>query len=75
MVVVSMSSNNFDEIIKGIKSQKSGEEAQNYLMNNLTPNQNKKLKEVLSDKETLKKLLSTPKAQELLKKFTEDKND
>ena len=70
-----MSSNNFDEIIKGIKAQKSDEETQEYIMNNLTPNQNKKLKEVLSDKETLKKLLSTPKAQELLKKFTEGKND
>ena len=44
-------------------------------MNNLTPDQNKKLKEVLSDKEAIKKLLSTPKAQDLLKKFTEDKND
>ena len=70
-----MSNNNFDEIIKGIKSKKSDKETQDYLMNNLTPNQNKKLKEVLSDKETLKKLLSTPKAQELLKKFTEGKND
>lgn len=75
MVVVSMSNNNFDEIIKGIKSKKSNEETQDYLMKNLTPNQNKKLKEVLSDKEAIKKLLSTPKAQELLKKFTEDKND
>ena len=74
MVVVSMS-NNFDELIKGIKSKKSKEETQDYLMKNLTPNQNKKLKEVLSDKEAVKKLLSTPMAQELLKKFTEDKND
>ena len=65
----------FDEIIKGIKSKKSNEEAEDYLKKNLTPNQNKKLKEVLSDKEAVKKLLSTPKAQELLKKFTEDKND
>ena len=75
MVVVSMSNNNFDEIIKGIKSKKSDEETQDFLMKNLTPNQNKKLKEILSDKETVKKLLSTPKAQELLKRFMEDKND
>ena len=75
MVVVSMSNNNFDEIIKGIKSKNSDEETQDFLMKNLTPNQNKKLKEILSDKETVKKLLSTPKAQELLKRFTEDKND
>ncbi len=67
--------NNFDEIINGIKSKKSKEETENYLKNNLTPDQNKQLKEVLSDKEALKKLLSTPKAKELLKKFTEGKND
>ena len=70
-----MNNNNFDEIIKGIKSQKTDEETQDYLMKNLSPNQSKMLKEVLSDKETLKKILSTPKARELLKKFTEDKND
>ena len=70
-----MNNNNFDEIIKGIKSQKTDEETQDYLMKNLSPNQNKMLKEVLSDKETLKKILSTPKAQELLKKFAEGKND
>ena len=70
-----MNNNNFDEIIKGIKSQKSDEEAQDYIMKNLSPNQTKQLKEVLSDKETLRKILSTPRARDLLKKFTEDKND
>ena len=70
-----MSNNNFDELIKGIKSKKTNRETQDYLMNNLTPDQYKKLIEVLSDKEDIKKLLSTPKAQELLKKFTEGKND
>ena len=39
-----MSNNNFDELIKGIKSKKSNRETQDYLMNNLTPDQNKKLK-------------------------------
>ncbi len=70
-----MNNNNFNEIIKGIKSQKSDEEAQDYIMKNLSPNQTKQLKEVLSDKETLRKILSTPRARDLLKKFTEDKND
>lgn len=74
MVVVSMS-NNFDEIINGIKSKKSKEETETFLEKNLTPDQNKQLKEVLSDKEALRKLLSTPRAQDLLKKFTEGKND
>ncbi len=70
-----MNNNNFNEIINSIKSKKSKEEAQDYLMKNLTPNQSKKLHEVMSDRTALEKLLSTPKAQELLKKFTEDKND
>jgi mannitol/fructose-specific phosphotransferase system IIA component (Ntr-type) len=75
MVVVSMSNKNFDEIINNIKSKKSNDEAQEYLKNNLSAEQNRKLKEILSDKNALEKLLSTPKAQELLKKFTEGKND
>lgn len=75
MVVVSMSNRNFDEIINNIKSKKSKEETQEYLMNNLSSEQNRKLKEILSDRKSIEKLLSTPKAQELLKKFTEGKND
>ena len=75
MVVVSMSNRNFDEIINDIKSKKSKEETQEYLMKNLSSEQNQKLKEILSDRKSIEKLLSTPKAQELLKKFTEGKND
>ena len=70
-----MNNKNFDELINNIKSKKSNEETQEYLMKNLSSEQNKKLKEVLNDKEAIKKLLSTPKAQELLKKFREEKND
>lgn len=70
-----MSNKNFDEIIDSIKSKKSNEETKDYLMKNLNENQSKKLKEVLSDKGALEKLLSSPKAKELLKRFTEDKND
>ncbi len=70
-----MSNKNFDEIIDNIKSKKSNEETQEYLMKNLSSKQSQKLKEVLSDRKSIEKLLSTPKAQELLKKFTEGKND
>ncbi len=70
-----MSNKNFDEIINSIKSKKSNEEAQDYLMKNLSPNQSRKLQEVMSDRTALEQLLSTPKAQELLKRFTEGKND
>ena len=68
-----MSNKNFDEIIDNIKSKKSNEETQEYLMKNLSNEQNQKLKEILSDRKSIEKLLSTPKAQELLKKFKEDK--
>lgn len=70
-----MSNKNFDEIINSIKSKKSNEEAQDYLMKNLSPNQSRKLQEVMSDRTALEQLLSTPKAQELLKRITEGKND
>lgn len=75
MVVFSMSNNNFDEIVGKIKNQKDKTEAQDFLMKKLNPTQSKKLQEVMSDKDALSKLLSTPQAQELLKKFMEDKND
>ena len=45
------------------------------LLNNLTPEQAKKVQSLLSDKEATAKLLSTPHAQQLFKKFTKgDKN-
>ncbi len=70
-----MSNRNFDELINDIKSKKTKEETQEYLMKNLSSEQNLKLKEILSDRKSIEKLLSTPKAQELLKKYTEGKND
>ena len=74
MVVVSMS-NNFDEIINSIKSKKTKEETEEFLKKSLTPEQNQQLRDVMSDKNALKNLLSTPKAQEILKRFSEEKND
>ena len=44
-------------------------------MKNLNSSQTKKIQEVMSDRTALEQLLSTPQAQELLKKFTGDKND
>jgi hypothetical protein len=41
----------------------------NNILGKLPQNQVNKVKEILSDKEATKKLLSTPKAQELLKKL------
>ncbi len=67
-----MNNKNFDEIINGIKSKKSNAETEEYIKKSLTPDQTKKLNEVLSDKSALQKLLSTPQAKELLKKFGKD---
>ncbi len=67
-----MNNKNFDEIINNIKTMKSGSEAQDYIMNSLTPNQSKKLQDVLSDQSALERLLSTPQAKNLLKRFTEE---
>ena len=70
-----MYNKNFDEIISNIKAKKSSKETEEYLKSSLSAEQSHKLKEVLGDRKAIEKLLSTPKAQELLKKFTEDKND
>lgn len=70
-----MSNNNFDEIVDKMKSQKDNTQAQDFLMKKLNPSQSKKLHEVLSDRNALEQLLSTPQAKELLKKFTEGKDD
>ena len=70
-----MSNNNFDEIVEKMKNQKNKKEAQDFLMKKLNSSQSKKLQEVMSDKDALAQLLSTPQAQDLLKKFMGDKND
>lgn len=69
-----MSNDNFNKIVDDMKNQKSRQDAQDYLMKQLKPDQSKRLQEVLSDKNAMEQLLSTPQAQALLKKFTEGKN-
>lgn len=69
-----MSNNNFENIVNGMKKQKSKKDAENYLMSRLSPDQSKKLNEVLSDRSALEKMLSTKEAQEIIKKLSEDKN-
>lgn len=45
----------------------------NSLLKNLGEKESKKINQILSSKEATSKLLSTPKAKELLKKFLGDK--
>lgn len=49
-----MQNDNIDEIIDGIKSQKSKKGAEKFLKNKLSPEQSKKLSDVLSDENALK---------------------
>ena len=67
-----MNNNDFEEIVDGIKKQKSKKEVEDFLMKKMTPTQTSKLQEVISDKSALQQLLSTPEAQSLLKKFMEE---
>ena len=55
--------------------KEAGEKGQldDFVNKNLSPEASEKLKSVLSDKAACEKLLSTPQAKELLKKFTEGK--
>ena len=69
-----MSNDNFNKIVDDMKKQKNKQEAQDYLMQQLKPDQSKRLQELLSDKYAMEQMLSTPQAQELLKKFTEGNN-
>ncbi len=69
-----MSNENFNKIVDDMKNQKSRQDAQDYLMKQLKPDQSKRLQELLSDKNAMEQMLSTPQAQELLKKFTEGNN-
>ena len=69
-----MNNENFNKIVDDMKKQKNRQDAQDYLMQQLNPDQSKRLQELLSDKSAMEKMLSTPQAQELLKKFTEGNN-
>lgn len=55
-----------------LKSAAQNGSLNDYIGKNLSPEVQKKLKSVLSDKKTLEKLLSGKEAQELLKKFGKD---
>ena len=64
-----MLNDNIDEIIDGIKSQKSKKGAEKFLKNKLSTEQSKKLSDVFSDEYALKNLLSSDRAKELFKKL------
>lgn len=74
--------NNLEELLKRTSEslnintenlKNNGNTNINNVLNKLPQNQANKVKEILSDKEATKKLLSTPKAQQLLKKLMGEK--
>ncbi len=62
--------NNID--INELKSAAQSGNVDDFINKNLSGNAAKKVKAVLSDKDTMEKMLSTPEAKALFKKFTEE---
>ncbi len=59
--------------IQKMKQASESGRLDDFIDKNLSPQASNQLKNVLSNKETCEKLLSTPQAKELLKKLTEGK--
>lgn len=63
-----------DKMVAELKNKGTKKEAEDYLMQQLSPAQSETLQEVLQDENAAKELLSTPQAQSLLKKLMGDQN-
>lgn len=63
-----------DKMVAELKNKGTKKEAEDYLMQQLSPAQSEKLQAVLQDENAAKELLSTPQAQSLLKKLMGDQN-
>ena len=78
-----MSSENFENLLKSVSNKlgKSPEELKqasqsgdvSNLLGNLNPTDAQKIQKILSDKNVANKILSTPQAQNLIKKLLGDK--
>lgn len=63
-----------DKMIHELKNKGTKKEAEDYLMQQLSPTQSQKLQEVLENEDAARELLSSPQAQSLLKKLMGDQN-
>lgn len=71
-----MQDNGFlDKMIGEMKAKGNKKEVEDYLMQQLSPAQSKKLQEVLSDENAARALLQTPQAQSLMRKLMGEKAD
>ncbi len=65
-----MQDNGFlDKMVSELKRKGTKKEAEDYLMQQLSPAQSAKLQAVLRDENAARELLSTPQAQSLLQKL------
>lgn len=70
-----MQDNGFlDKMVAELKKKGTKKEAEDYLMQQLSPAQSEKLQAVLRDENAAKELLSTPQAQNLMRKLVGDKD-
>lgn len=70
-----MQDNGFlDKMVAELKRKGTKKEAEDYLMQQLSPVQSEKLQAVLKDENAAKELLSTPQAQNLMRKLMGDKD-
>ena len=69
-------SDNIDEIINKVKNNSSAENKKMVegIINNLSESQSRTVQNILSDKELIKKLLSSDQAKNLINKLGGDKN-
>lgn len=65
---------NFKDIINKDKKGKNEKELSEYLMSKLSKDQTNELNRILKDEKALNDLLSSEKAQNILKKLTGGKN-
>ena len=71
-----MQDNGFlDKMIGEMKAKGSKKEVEDYLMQQLSPAQSKKLQGVLSDENAARALLQTPQAQSLMRKLMGENAD
>ena len=67
-------SQNMGDILKAVMSGKAGQGNVDELVASLNEEQQKKLSQVLNDKEQTEKILSSPMARQLLQALLGDKN-
>ncbi len=72
--MIAIKSEDISNILEELKQGGTRQELGDYIRSKLNAEQSGRLDEILHDDNALKEILSTPRAQELFRKLTEDKN-